>query len=126
VSASGRAPQSDRSLRRELLILRAELQRQELAAAARDCQRALAPALQFAQSLQGLTRAEPLRGGLRWFGRHPLAATMLTSLLGRLGGALAGRVIRGRVGRLGGHLALGAALLAVATGAVKWWRSRSS
>ena len=119
------ASATDRHLRRELLLLRADLQRQELKGAAEAVRDSLDPALRAGEFLVGLTRKAPVRGGLNWLREHPVAGSLVSLLVARLGGAATRRLMAGGLMRIGTLVLGGAALVAVGLVAARWWqRSR--
>ena len=121
------ASPSDRHLRRELLLLRAELQRQELEGAAKAVRDSLDPALRAGAFVIGLTRTSPVRGGLSWMREHPIASSLISWLATRVGGAATRRLLAGGLVRLGTRVLGGAAAVAVGLVVARWWqRSRRS
>ena len=121
------ASPNDRQLRRELLLLRAELQRQELLGAAKSVRDSLDPALRAGVFLVGLTRKGPVRGGVNWMREHPVAGSLISFLAARLGGAATRRLMAGGLIRFGTLVLGGAAAVAVGLVAARWWqRSRRS
>ena len=121
------ASASDRHLRRELLLLRAELQRQELDGAARAVRDSIDPALRAGEFLVGLAQKGPVRGSLGWLREHPLAGSLISLVAARLGGAATRRLMAGGLRRLGTFVLGGAAAAAVGLVAARWWqRSRRS
>jgi len=118
---------NDRHLRRELLLLRAEVQRQELEGAAKSVRDSLDPALRAGEFLVGLARKGPLRDGVTWMREHPVAGSLISLLAARLGGAATRRLMAGGLIRIGTLVVGGAAAVAVGLVAARWWqRSRSS
>ena len=121
------ASATDRHLRRELLLLRAELQRQEFKGAAEAVHDSLAPVLRAGGFLVGLTRKAPVLGGLNWMREHPVAGSLVSLLVARLGGAATRRLVRGGLMRIGTLVLSGAALMATGFVAVRrWQRSHKS
>ena len=116
------ASATDRHLRRELLLLRAELQRQELEGAAREVRDSLDPVLRAGEFLVGLARTSPVRGGLNWMREHPFAGSLISLLATRLGSAATRRLMAGGLIRLGAMVLGGAALVAAGLAAARWWR----
>jgi hypothetical protein len=116
------ASATDRHLRRELLLLRAELQRQEFTGAAEAVRDSLDPALRAGEFLVGLTRKAPVRGGLNWMREHPLAGSLVSLLVARLGGATTRRLMTGGLMRIGTLVLSGAALVATGLVAARWWQ----
>ena len=113
---------TDRHLRRELLLLRAELQRQELKGAAEAVRVSLDPALRAGAFLLGLAHKAPVRGGLNWMREHPVAGSLVSLLVARLGGAVTRRLMAGGLMRIGTLVLSGAALVAVGLVAARWWQ----
>jgi len=116
------ASATDRHLRRELLLLRAELQRQEFKGAAEAVHNSLAPVLRAGGFLVGLTRKAPVLGGLNWMREHPVAGSLVSLLVARLGGAATRRLMRGGLMRLGTLVLGGSALVVVGLVAARWWQ----
>ena len=118
---------NDRHLRRELLLLRAEVQRQELEGAVKSVRDSLAPALRAGEFLVGLARKGPVRDGVTWMREHPVAGSLISLLATRLGGAVTRRLMAGGLIRIGTLVLGGAAAVGVGLVAARWWqRSRSS
>ena len=116
------ASATDRHLRRELLRLRADLQRQELGAAAQGLRESAEPALRAGRFLVGLSRKGPVVDGLQWVREHPLAGSVISVVVARLSGAAARQVVTRGLPRLV-RLALGgASAAAVGLAVVRWWR----
>lgn len=113
---------TDRQLRRELLLLRADLQRQELGVAAQGLRESVEPALRVGQFLLGLTRKGPVLDGLHWVREHPLAGSVISIALARLGSLAARRVLTVGLSRFGRLVLGGASAAAVGLAAVRWWR----
>ena len=121
------ASATDRNLRREVLLLRAELQRQEFKGAAEAARDSLGPAVRAVEFLVGLTRKAPVRGGLDWMREHPVAGSLVSLLVARLGSAVTRRLMTGGFMRIGTLVLSGAALVATGLMAARWWqRSRKS
>lgn len=121
------ASATDRHLRRELLLLRAELQRQELKGAAEAVRNSLEPALRAGSFLLGLAQTAPVRSGLNWIREYPVAGSLVSLLVARLGGLATRRLMTGGLIRIGTLVFGGAAAVAVSLVAARWWqRSRRS
>ena len=118
---------NDRHLRRELLLLRAEVQRQELEGAVKSVRDSLAPALRAGEFLVGLALKGPVRDGVTWMREHPVAGSLISLLATRLGGAVTRRLMAGGLIRIGTLVLGGAAAVAVGLVVARWWqRSRRS
>ena len=121
------ASATDRHLRRELLLLRAELQRQELKGAAEAVRNSLDPALRAGSFLLGLAHKAPVRSGLNWIREYPVAGSLVSLLVARLCGLATRRLMTGGLIRIGTLVFGGAAAVAVSLVAARWWqRSRRS
>ena len=125
---------SDRALRSELLRLRADLQRQELADAVHDLRDSFAPLVRAFQAVTGVLDSAPAKGAMGWVWRHPLAGALASLLLGRLGSGLLstgfGKAFAEGAGASRGVIRRGVRLVSIGLGvgasiiAGRWLRSR--